>query len=82
MDQGDLKNQTSIKMKKIALITPMLQPYRITFYEKLAFANPEYEFRIFHGVSSKESGRPNYQGETKFQNTGKFGSLLTTKGCI
>jgi len=57
-------------MMKIALITPMLQPYRITFYEKLAFANPEYEFRIFHGVSSKESGRPNFQGETKFQNTG------------
>lgn len=57
-------------MKKIALITPMLQPYRITFYEKLASSNPEHEFRVFHGVSSKEEGRPNFKGETTFLNTG------------
>lgn len=57
-------------MKKIALITPMLQPYRITFYSKLAFFDPEYEFRIFHGVEKTETGRPNFKGETSFQNTG------------
>ncbi len=57
-------------MKKIAIIIPMLQPYRITFYEKLAFFDPEYQWRVFHGVSYNEDGRPNYKGETTFQNRG------------
>jgi glycosyltransferase involved in cell wall biosynthesis len=55
---------------KIALITPMLQPYRISFYEKLAFSNPDYDFRVYHGVSKREDGRPNFRGETKFHNKG------------
>jgi len=57
-------------MKKIALITPMLQPYRITFYEKLAFLDPEYEWKIYHGMSRGEDGRPNFKGETRFSNLG------------
>ncbi len=48
----------------------MLQPYRITFYEKLAFADLGYDLRVFHGISASEDGRPNYRGETKFQNSG------------
>lgn len=57
-------------MMKIALITPMLQPYRITFYEKLAFSDLRYELKVFHGISNSEDGRPNYRGKTKFQNSG------------
>jgi len=57
-------------MKKIALITPLLQPYRISFYEKLYNSDPNIEFKIFHGVSSKEKGRPSYKGETNFLNVG------------
>lgn len=57
-------------MKKIAIITPMLQPYRITFYEKLAYFDVNYQWIVFHGVSSNENGRPNFQGKTNFQNQG------------
>lgn len=53
-------------MKKIAIITPMLQPYRISFYEKLAFYDPEFQWEVYHGVSANEDGRPNFKGETKF----------------
>jgi len=57
-------------MKKVALITPMLQPYRITFYQKLAFFDPSYQWKIFHGISLDENGRPNYKGGTTFQDQG------------
>ena len=57
-------------MKKIALITPLLQPYRISFYEKLSKADPNIDFTIFHGVNPKEKGRPSYKGETNFPNIG------------
>ncbi|MFO7669619.1 MAG: glycosyltransferase [Bacteroidales bacterium] len=57
-------------MKKIALITPMLQPYRISFYEKLFNMGEDYQWKIFHGVSQKEDGRPNYDKETNFDQEG------------
>jgi len=57
-------------MKKIVLISPILQHYRISFYEKLAKANPDYELIVFHGVKKSEDGKPGYSGETKFKNMG------------
>jgi len=57
-------------MKKVAIITPMLQPYRITFYEKLANYDPNYQWKVFHGVAQKEDGRPSYKGETSFDEVG------------
>ncbi len=57
-------------MIKIVLISPILQPYRITFYEKLAFAHKEYSLTVFHGVPAKEIGKPGYKGKTGFANTG------------
>lgn len=57
-------------MKKVALITPMLQPYRITFYEKLDKIIPEAKWIIFHGITKKEDGRPAYTGSTSFKNVG------------
>ena len=57
-------------MKKIVLITPMLQPYRITFYEKLSAIDQEFQWKIFHGVARSEVGRPSYKGETNFEQMG------------
>lgn len=57
-------------MKKIALITPMLQPYRITFYEKLSNMGNDYQWKIFHGMSQQEDGRPNYKADTNFNEEG------------
>lgn len=57
-------------MKKIVLISPILQHYRISFYEKLAKANPDYELIVFHGVKKSEDGKPGYSGETSFKNVG------------
>lgn len=57
-------------MKRVAIITPMLQPYRITFYEKLSDYSPEYQWKVFHGVAQMEDGRPSFKGETKFDEAG------------
>ncbi len=57
-------------MKKIALITPMLQPYRISFYDKLSKMGEGYQWKIFHGVPQAEDGRPNYKEETSFDEEG------------
>ncbi len=57
-------------MKKIALFAPMLQPYRLTFYEKLDKFNPNVEWIFFHGVKKSEDGRPAYSGKTNFKNVG------------
>lgn len=57
-------------MKRIALITPMLQPYRITFYEKLSKSDEAYQWKIFHGMSRKETGRPSFKGEAPFDEKG------------
>lgn len=60
----------SITVKKIALITPMLQPYRLSFYDKLNNFSPDTQWIIFHGVKRTEDGRPAYSGETAFNNIG------------
>ncbi|MEI6047780.1 MAG: glycosyltransferase family 4 protein [Bacteroidota bacterium] len=57
-------------MIKIVLITPILQPYRITFYEKLAVINKEYELKVFHGSTTKEDGKTRYEGVTEFESIG------------
>ena len=57
-------------MKKIALITPMLQPYRISFYDKLSNMGEGYQWKIFHGVPQHEDGRPNYKEDTNFDEEG------------
>ena len=56
-------------MKKIVLITPFLQPYRLTFYEKLA-NDSSYEFTVFHGVKTIEDGRPGHTGKANFREQG------------
>ncbi len=57
-------------MTKIVLITPRLQYYRLTFYEKLSKANEDYLLTVFHGVKKKEDGKLGFSGETKFQQAG------------
>jgi len=57
-------------MKRIALITPMLQPYRISFYEKLSKADPSLQWQIYHGVARAEDGRPGFRGSTPFEESG------------
>lgn len=57
-------------MKKIILFSPILQHYRLTFYEKLSKASNEFELVVFHGVKKKEDGRPGFSGETNFLNKG------------
>lgn len=57
-------------MVKIVLITPILQHYRLTFYEKLSKHSEDYDLNVFFGYKMKEDGRPSYEGETKFKSTG------------
>jgi len=57
-------------MAKIALITPMLQPYRLTFYKKLGLLNSENQWIIYHGVQYTEDGRPAFKGDPGFENEG------------
>lgn len=61
-----------IKNKKlIILITPMLQPYRITFYKKLSIALEEkFDLIIYHGTKEYEDGRPAYNGIIPFKEKG------------
>jgi|ERR1035437_669067 glycosyltransferase involved in cell wall biosynthesis len=53
--------------KRVALIVPMLAPYRVTFYEKL-FKDPDKEFCLFHGTKNQEDGRPQYTQNVFFKN--------------
>ncbi len=58
-------------LKKIILITPMLQPYRITFYRKLSQALAgRAELIVYHGTKKKEDGRPSYTGKVSFREKG------------
>jgi glycosyltransferase involved in cell wall biosynthesis len=57
-------------MIKIVLITPILQHYRLSFYEKLSIINNDYQLVVFHGIKNAEDGRPGYIGDTKFANKG------------
>jgi glycosyltransferase involved in cell wall biosynthesis len=56
-------------MTKIVLVTPILQHYRLTFYEKLS-KTPGYDLTVFYGYKKKEDGRPSFEGETKFKSQG------------
>jgi len=57
-------------MNKIVLITPILQHYRLSFYEKLSRSFNESQFAVFHGIKKIEDGRPGYIGATEFVNKG------------
>lgn len=56
-------------MVKVAFLVPMIAPYRVTFFEKLA-RMPGIDLCVFHGIKKKEDGRPAYSGEAGFQNSG------------
>lgn len=62
----------AIKNKKLViLITPMLQPYRITFYKKLSLAlEDKFDLIIYHGTKQYEDGRPAYKGNIPFKEKG------------
>ncbi len=49
---------------KIILLTPLLQPYRISFYEKLYALFPG--LIIYHNTKLKEDGRPGYNQKVSF----------------
>ncbi len=53
-------------MTNIVLVTPILQHYRLTFYEKLSNADPDFRLSVYYGYSKKESGRPSFVGNTPF----------------
>jgi glycosyltransferase involved in cell wall biosynthesis len=57
-------------MKRIALITPMLQPYRITFYEKLSKIDPNLQWIFFYGKKKQDDGKPGFLGPTTFNAQG------------
>lgn len=54
-------------MMKIVLITPILQHYRLTFYEKLSKAEDDFDLHVFYGAKKRDDGRPSYEGETAFK---------------
>lgn len=56
-------------MTKIVLITPILQHYRLTFYEKIS-KTKDFDLTVFYGYKKKEDGQPSYEGETKFKSIG------------
>jgi glycosyltransferase involved in cell wall biosynthesis len=53
---------------KIILISPLLQPYRITFYQKLS--DRFKDFTVFHNLKEKEDGRPQHNEEVGFKSRG------------
>jgi glycosyltransferase involved in cell wall biosynthesis len=57
-------------MTKILLITPRLQHYRLSFYEKLSSYKSDYHLTVFYGINDKEDGKAGYTGETKFSSRG------------
>src|SRR3982750_4573056 len=66
-----MNNSTYHTKKKVILITPMLQPYRISFYDKLSKRlGNNIELIIYHGTKVKEDGRPAYNGEVPFKQRG------------
>lgn len=57
-------------MAKIIIITPLLQHYRLSFYEKLSALNKDYQLHVFYAINEKEDGKAGYKGETKFLSQG------------
>lgn len=57
--------------KRAILITPMLQPYRISFYSKLSQKLKDICYLyVYHGTKTKEDGRPPFVGEVPFKEKG------------
>ena len=50
---------------KVAVITPMIAPYRTTFFEKLSQL-PNIELIVYHGKKKTEDGRPAFDGDLSF----------------
>jgi glycosyltransferase involved in cell wall biosynthesis len=66
-----MNDSINYNKKKVILITPMLQPYRISFYDKLSKRlENKIELIIYHGTKMKEDGRPAYNGEVPFREKG------------
>jgi glycosyltransferase involved in cell wall biosynthesis len=59
-----------LKMIKIIIITPRLQHYRLSFYEKLSTYKNDYHLTVFYGINNKEDGKAGYKGETNFKSKG------------
>ena len=57
-------------MVKIILITPRLQHYRLSFYEKLSNYKKDYSLTVYFGITDKEDGKAGYRGETNFLSKG------------
>jgi len=57
-------------MVNIVIITPLLQNYRLSFYEKLSTLKNDYHLTVFYGVNYKEDGKAGYTGATKFLSKG------------
>lgn len=56
---------------KIVLITPMLQPYRISFYDKLTkVLKDNCNLTVYYGTKEKEDGRPAFTGDIPFKGKG------------
>lgn len=60
-------NKLNTRMK-IILISPLLQPYRITFYEKLS--GLFNGFKVFYSMQQKEAGRPQHNKDVNFPAVG------------
>ena len=52
---------------KIGIITPMIAPYRVTFFEKLSNLK-DIDLVVFHNVKKTEDGRPAFIGKLEFPN--------------
>jgi glycosyltransferase involved in cell wall biosynthesis len=66
-----MNSSTHNTKKRVVLITPMLQPYRITFYDKLTKRlEGSTELIIYHGTKVREDGRPPYNGKVPFKEKG------------
>jgi glycosyltransferase involved in cell wall biosynthesis len=57
-------------MVKIVVITPLLQHYRLSFYEKLSNFKNDYQVMIYYGINEKEDGKAGYIGKTRFSKKG------------
>lgn len=61
----------SNRRKQIVLITPMLQPYRLSFYYKLSkVLEDRCDLIVYHGTKKKEDGRPAFIGDVPFREKG------------
>jgi glycosyltransferase involved in cell wall biosynthesis len=53
-------------MVKIAIITPLLQHYRLSFYEKLSTIKNDYQLTVFYSINESEDGKAGFTGKTSF----------------